>query len=190
MDVITSAPTLGDYWGIDVLSVAQTPPTTLPMQRVSNAATIEISEVGLCLGLELGTEGGMGDAAIHFEIWSDTTLGCAGGAPHCPDQKLGDDSDAFLVDGLALMSGSPNGPCGTPGNGQEVILTWSGTKPNPTGDFWIVGVNNSPDGIATGQVRWGASASGITNTHADTDFDAWKATDKDEDFYFIVRVQP
>ena len=87
------------------------------------------------------------------------------------------------------MQANPNGDCGTAGNGQKVTVTWSGTKPNPTGHFWIVGVNNSPGGIADGQVRWGASAFGTDNVHADGSFDAWKgALDRDEDFYFIVRV--
>ena len=131
----------------------------------------------------------MGDTAIHFEIWSDKTSGCPNLEPHCPDQKLGDDSDDFLVDGLPLLQGT--GACGSTDNGQEVTITWSGTKPNPGGNFWIVGVNNSPGGITTGQVRWGASGPGLDTVHADGTFDAWKGgTDRDNDFYFIVRIQP
>jgi hypothetical protein len=128
-------------------------------------------------------------STIHFEIWTDQVGGCAGGYPFCPGVKIGGDSDPFTVDGLATMQSSPNGACGDPNHGDVVTIKWASNEPTTASNFWIVGVNDSPGGIATGKVMWGASASGIADTHADTDFDSWKVVDNDEDFYFIVRTE-
>jgi hypothetical protein len=191
-DVITSTPTIGDYWGIDPNSTAQDPSNVLPRQRVSNSASLVIAELELCLGLGLNTETG----TIHFEIWTDQSGGCTGGEANCPGTKIGGDSDPFTVDGLAELS-TTDGACGTPGNGELVTIKWASNEPTPNGNFWIVGVNDATTGITTGQVRWGASAQGVVDAHADTDFDSWKsaidggsvAIDNDNDFYFIVRSQ-
>jgi len=190
-DAITSTPSLGDYWGIDPSSFEENPPSTLPRQRVSNSAQLDIAELGLCLGLQVGTETGI----VHFEIWTDQVGSCANGAPFCPGAKIGGNSDDFDAGGLALMQDVPNGACGTPDNGQEVTIKWASNQPNPSGNFWIVGVNDGTSGIASGQVRWGASAPGVIDAHADSEFDSWKsrddgmgtAIDNDNDFYFIVR---
>jgi hypothetical protein len=130
---------------------------------VSNSASLVIGELGVCLGLRDGDESG----SIHYEIWTDQVGGCAGGYPFCPGTKIGGDSDPFTVDALATMQSSPNGACGdritatsSPLDGRRTATTSS--------NFWIVGVNDSPGGILTGQVRWGASAFGIVDTHADT----------------------
>jgi hypothetical protein len=190
-DAITSTPTLGDFWGIDPSGLAQNPPTTIPRQRVSNGGSLTIAELGLCLGLQLGSETG----TIHFEIWDDQTVGCALGEASCPGTKLGGDSDPFAVDGLASLQG--NGACDSANNGESVTIKWAANNPAPTGNFWIVGVNDSSGGIQSGQVRWGASAFGVVDAHADTDFDSWKnltssgvPIDNDNDFYFIVRTGP
>ena len=88
------------------------------------------------------------------------------------------------------MQSSPNDVCGSANHGQEVTIKWAGNKPNPSGNFWIVGVNNSSGGISGGQIRWGASASGTPDSYEDTDFDSWKNNvDNDNDHYFIVRTE-
>jgi hypothetical protein len=151
-----------------------------------------IAELELCLGLQDHTETG----TIHFEIWTDQAGSCAGGEANCPGTKIGGDSDPFTVDGLADF-GTASGPCGTAGNGELVTIKWTSNAPTPNANFWIVGVNDASGGITTGQVRWGTSAPGVVDAHADTNFDSWKsavdvglvAADNDEDFYFIVRTQ-
>lgn len=111
------------------------------------------------------------------------------GESFCPGAKIGDNSDDLGAAGLALMQDTPSGACGSANNGELVTVSWSANLPSVTGNFWIVGVNNSAGGIASGQVRWGASAPNDVTAHADTDFDAWKtgSIDKEEDFYFVVR---
>ncbi len=192
-DAITSTPTLGDYWGVDVGSTPQYPSNVLPRQRVSNSASLVITELGVCLGQRDGNESGN----IHFEIWTDQVGGCLNGEPTCPGVKLGGDSDDFVVDSLPLMQDIPDDVCGTPGNGAEVTIKWASNQPTTSTDFWIVAVNDASGGIATGQIRWGASVPGNDTAHADTNYDSWKINvdglsvpiDNDEDFYFIVRTQ-
>ncbi len=177
---------LADYFGIDPGATPANPPTDQVRQRISNSSSLTIEELVVCLGLETGSETG----SVHFEIWSDTTSGCAAGRPSCPLAKLGDDSDSIVADTLPLIQDNPNGACGTTDHGQEVTVSWSGTHPNPTGNFWIVGVNNATGGISAGQVRWGATGAGTPNSYSDTDFDSWKQNlDNDADQYFVVTVQ-
>jgi hypothetical protein len=179
-DLFVNAASLGDFWAIDPGAVSTDPPTTNVRQRIANAGSITIAEIDVCLGRQ-GTETGN----IHFEIWSDTTDSCAGAAPYCPEAKLGDNSDDIDVSVLATMPGAPSGACGDPGNGEVVTLKWSGTKPNPSGNFWIVGVDNDTGGIVGNYVAWGAS---LSNSYEDTDFDAWKTNiDRENDLYFVVR---
>lgn len=187
-EVITSTSTLGDYWGIDFNGTSQYPSNVLPRQRVSNAASLVIARIDVCLGRS-GSETGN----IHFEVWDDQVGGCTNGEPFCPGTKIGGDSDSFVVDSLASMQNPPNDVCGTAGNGAVVSITWSSNKPATSGNFWIVGVNDSTGGIAAGQIRWGTSAPGADTVHADTNFDSWKnatsagtPVDNDEDFYFAV----
>jgi hypothetical protein len=163
----------------------------LPRQRVSNAASLTIAELELCLGLRDSDESG----TIHFEIWTDQVGGCTNGDAACPGTKIGGDSDSFTVDGLADFN-TVSGACGTAGNGELVTIKWASNEPTPSTNFWIVGVNDTVGGITTGQVRWGASGAGVVDAHADTDFDSWKnatdgvnAVDNDNDFYFIVRSE-
>jgi hypothetical protein len=183
VDLFVSTPTLGDFWAIDAGATATTPPTNRVRQRINNGAAITIVEIDVCLG-RASTETGN----LHFEIWSDTTVGCAGGQPYCPDTKLGADSDDVVVDALATMQAVPDGACGTLNNGEVVTLKWAGTKPNPTGIFWIVGVDNATGGIVGSHISWGASAPATPNSYEDTDFDSWKNNiDNNNDHYFVVR---
>jgi len=182
-DLIVNTPVLGDFWAIDAGAVSTNPPTNNARQRVMNSTPITITQLEVCLGVPNAETGN-----IHFEIWSDKTTGCPGTDPSCPDVKLGDSSDDIAVGALAAMPGTPVGACGDPGNGQKVTVTWTANNPNPTGNFWIVGVDNDTGGIVGSFIAWAASAPNTPDTYVDTTFDAWKAdTDEDEDFYFIVR---
>jgi len=183
MDLITNDTTLGDYWGIDPGDVSTDPPTDRVRQRIASSTPITITEVEVCLGVSAPATGNM-----HFEIWNDTTAGCAGLQPYCPSTQSGGVSDDVDVSALPSMLGLPNGDCGTVGNGAKITVTWASNNPAPTGDFWIVGVDNDTGGITGGVVQWGASAGNTPNTYADTDFDVWKDnTDNNNDAYFIVR---
>ena len=182
-DLIVHTPTLGDYWGIVAAATPTDPPTDQVRQRVQNSTAITIQEIDVCLGLPPAVSL---TGNIHFEIWSDTTTGCVGGAPSCPGAKIGGDSDDVAVDALGTMQVTPDDVCGTPNNGDVVTVKWAANQPTPTADFWIVAVNNASGGIASDEVRWGAATS--PDSYVDTDFDVWKTNiDRDEDEYFVVR---
>ncbi len=182
-ELIVNRPTLGDFWGIDAGAVSANPPTNNLRQRVQNGSAITITELELCLGLSAAETGN-----IHFEIWDDTTTGCAGGAPHCPSTQNGGNSDDFVVDGLSAMQNTPDDVCGTPNNGDIVFVKWSSNLPAPTGDFWIVGVDDATGGIVGTQIRWGSSPPNTPDTYVDANYDVWKGNaDLNEDAYFVVR---
>lgn len=162
---------LGDYWAIEAAQTA-TPPTNNPRQRVQHSGSLTISQIDVCLG----TAGSALSGNFHLEVWSDSS-GSLG-------SKVGGNSDSINAATLSAAMTSYNGACGTTNNGQVVSVTWSSNVPSPSGDFWIVGMNNSSGGIS-GSVRWGSSAA---NQYATTSYGAWKAgVDRNpQDFYFLI----
>jgi hypothetical protein len=182
-DLVVHTPTLADFWAITAGATPTDPPTDQVRQRVQNSTAVTIQEIDVCLGLPPSVTL---TGNIHFEIWSDTTTGCFGGAASCPSAKIGGDSDDVDVSALGTMQDTPDNDCGTTNNGDVITVKWAANQPTPSGNFWIVAVNDASGGIASDEVRWGAAA--LPDSYVDTDFDVWKSNvDRDEDEYFVVR---
>lgn len=83
-------------------------------QKVTNATARNICEVQLYIGNSSATT-----QSVHVEIWSDSAR--AG-------TKYGSNSDSVTID---QSQGTPSFYRGW------WVFSWSGTKPNPSGDFYI-----------------------------------------------------
>lgn len=133
--------------------------TGLPQQYVANASSITICRIDVCLGN--ATAGAANDNNVLLQVYDNTGADRAnldGTLVPGPGTELGSDSD--LVDattGITADFQGTGGACGTTNNGQVVVFTWSGTKPNPTGNYWIAVKKDAGTSIRVGSNTSSAS---------------------------------
>jgi len=125
--------------------------TTVPYRHnrqfvKSDGQTHTICQWNICIGQAGATSG-----ALHLEAYTDTTVGCQNSSAHCPDSKIGGNSNSVAMTIVTAGKTTTGKLCGDAGNasGQIVTFTWSTNLPSTSSDYWLVLAGDDGNDIPT-----------------------------------------